>query len=537
MDNFRKPKARRGRGPIDGILRPNRPSNTGSLSFQPPSKPSSRQPKLDDFRRPDGFHASGRADILPPATADRPRRPVSSGSTPMPSPNLKHKREHRVRRYALRGALTLFLALVLTGGFLFGKAYWKARHIFKGGGSAVALQDNVDPSLLKGEGDGRVNILILGKGGPGHDGPDLTDTLLVASIDPINKDAALLSIPRDLYVKSGTGATKINAVYALAKQKALYGKKQNADTLKTAEAAGIDAIENSVEDVTGIPMHYYVMVDFTGFKDAIDTVGGITVNVPEALYDPSVAWENHNNPLIAAKGLQTMHGTQALLYARSRHSSARGDFDRSERQRLILLALKDKVLNAGTFANPVKLSSLLSNFGDHVQTNFSVSEMLRVYQIGKGIDSSKVQSLGLADPPNNFVTTSNIGGLSVVVPRAGLYNYTEIQNYVRNTLRDGFIKNENASIMVLNGTTIPGLATTKANSLKSFGYNVTAVGDAPSQGYSQTVIVNLRGSSKKYTQHYLESRFHVTATSSLPDKTINPGTADFVIILGSDAAP
>jgi hypothetical protein len=162
----------------------------------------------------------------------------------------------------------------------------------------------------------------------------------------------------------------------------------------------------------------------------------------------------------------------------------------------------------------------------------------RVYQIAKEIPSSKIKSLGLADPPNNYVTTSNIGGLSVVVPRAGLYNYAEIQNYIRNTLKDGYIKNENAGIMVLNGTPIAGLATTKANILKSYGYRVVKIGDAPTHNYSQTIVVNLRGDSKKYTQRYLENRFHVKAVSSLPaDSKIQPGTADFVIILGTDASP
>lgn len=537
MDNFKQPKRHGRRAPLDGILRPNqnRGRYTGSISFSRSNPPIS-QPTLDDFRRPDGFQPGVRTNLLTSAQQDRGRRPVTPGSTPMPSPKLKHKKQHRTHRYVLRGVLTLFLAVILTGGFLFGKAWWKARHIFKGGGNAIALQDNVNPALLKGEGDGRVNILILGKGGPGHDGPDLTDTILVASIDPINKEAALLSVPRDLYVKTpDMGSMKINSVYALAKQKAMYGKKPGNDANKVAEAAGLSAIEKTMEDTLGIPMHYYAMVDFTGFKDAINTVGGITVNAPDALYDPTMAWENHNSPLLATKGLQTMNGTEALLYARSRHGSARGDFDRSIRQRLILLALKDKVLSAGTFANPVKISGLLSNFGDHVQTNFNISEMLRVYQIGKEIGNNKVQSIGLADPPNNYVTTSNMGGLSVVVPRAGLYNYSEIQNYVRNTLKDGYIKNENASIVVLNGTTIAGLATSKGNELKSYGYNVSSIGDAPTKTYTKTVVVNLRGESKKYTQHYLERRFNTTATSSLPDSSINATGADFVIILGNNA--
>src|SRR5580765_228771 len=125
MDNFRKPKARRGRGPIDGIIRPsNLRKNSGSLSFRSSSQRGAQPARLDDFRRPDGFIPSAPATMAAPMS-DRPRRPVTPGMTPMPSPKLKHKREHRVRRYALRGALTLFMAIILTGGFIVGKAYWK----------------------------------------------------------------------------------------------------------------------------------------------------------------------------------------------------------------------------------------------------------------------------------------------------------------------------------------------------------------------------------------------------------------------------
>jgi len=405
------------------------------------------------------------------------------------------------------------------------------------GDGAVALNKKVDPTLLKGEGDGRVNVLVLGKGGPGHTAPDLTDTLLVASIDPIAKETALLSIPRDLWVRSDNGQSKINAVYANAKYRVLnnYTLKQQTDTIKQqAEDAGVQAIEKTITNTLGIPLHYYTMVDFEAFREAINAVGGVDVDVKTQLYDPSVAWENNNNPVIAAVGIQHMDGKKALLYARSRNGSARGDFDRTERQREVIVALKSKVLSAGTFANPLKLNGLIDAFGDHVSTDFSLNEMMRVYDIVKQIPSSKIQSLGLADPPNNYVTTDTINGQSVVRPRAGLFDYTEIQSYVRNTLRDSFLKSENAGIAILNGTETTGLATIKSTELKSYGYNVIQVGDAPTGTYTQTILVDLTKGVKKYTKNYLEKRLKVKAVTTLPDTAITPGTADFVIIIGSN---
>lgn len=233
-------------------------------------------------------------------------------------------------------------------------------------------------------------------------------------------------------------------------------------------------------------------------------------------------------------GVQHMDGFRALAYSRSRMTSTRGDFDRSERQRSVIIALKEKVLTAGTYSNPIKISQLLDAFGDHVKTNLTIDEMMRLYTIGKDVTADKISSVGLADPPNNYVTTGNIGGLSVVIPRAGVGNYSEIQSYIRNTLKDAFMRDENASVTVLNGTTTPGLATKQAEELKAYGYNIATIGDAPTKNYSQTTLIDLRDGTKKYTKHYLEKRLGVIATTKLPDSTIIPGTADFIIILGSN---
>jgi len=132
------------------------------------------------------------------------------------------------------------------------------------------------------------------------------------------------------------------------------------------------------------------------------------------------------------------------------------------------------------------------------------------------------------------VTTDNINGLSVVVPKAGLENYKDIQAFVRSRLKDSFLVSENASVAVLNGTEVPGLASKTADQLRSYGYNVTQVADAPTKNYQQTTVVDLRSGVKKYTKRYLENRFKTTSIGSLPDATINPGTADFVIILGQN---
>jgi LCP family protein required for cell wall assembly len=566
--NFKKPK-KYSSGSLDGFVQPGRfgGRKSGGLqnldigNQQAGNTDALRIGKIDDFKAVDGFQPSAQAPIMAPAAGDKPteigdiyashaedrRKQKKLPKVPKQRRGFLHFRrknkepkkpvKHRKLKIALRSAGVIAILLVLVVGGLGLKTYLKSRNIFKGGSDgAVALNKNVDPTLLKGEGDGRVNILLLGKGGAGHDGPDLTDTILVASIDPIAKEIALLSIPRDLWVKTSAGQSKINAVYANAKSTVLnnYSLKQQTDAIKKqAESAGVKAIEDTVTATMGIPIHYYGMVDFQGFSQAINAVGGIDINVKTEVYDTFIAADNNNNPLIAAVGQQHFDGKRALLYAQSRHGSARGDFDRTERQREVIVALKDKVLSLGTFANPLKVNQLIDAIGNHVSTDFTLNELMRVYDIVKQVDSSKISSIGLADPPNNFVTTDMVSNQSVVVPRAGLFNYTEIQSFVRNTLRDSFLKSENAGIVILNGTSTPGLATLKSTELKSYGYNVTQIADAPTKTYTKTVLVDLTKGVKKYTKTYLEKRLGVTATTSLPDSTINPGTADFVIILGT----
>lgn len=439
------------------------------------------------------------------------------------------------RKWGLRSVLALTVLTLVVGGFLVFKGILKLNTVFKGGGAAAALSGDVKPELLKGEGDGRVNILLFGKGGPGHAGADLTDTLIVASIDPVNKTSHLVSIPRDLWVSvPGYGSSKINAVYSNAKTQALNSNPKNKDG---AERAGVAAAQKVIGEVLGIPLHYYAMIDFKGFKQAVDIVGGVDMNVPKELAVQEHLWDSttgRNYYLNVPAGQQHFDSTKALYFTRSRHTSLRGDFTRAERQRLFIQALSQKVLSAGTYTNPLKISQLLDAFGNHFSTDFDRDSAFRLAEITKEMDMSKLKSVGLADPPNNFVRTDNINGLSVVRPTAGIGNYSQIQNYIRNTLKDPYIAKENARVAILNGTSTSGLATKKSEELKSFGYNVTVVADAPTHDYIKSVFVDLTRGQKPFSQSYLEKRLGTKAVTRLPDPSIQTANLDFVIILGQD---
>lgn len=437
---------------------------------------------------------------------------------------LKKSQRSPAKKRAIKIA-KISLAVVVVIGIIIGiKSFIALQNIIERNlnGGALALQDNIDPNQLKGEGDGRVNILVIGIGGNGHQGGQLSDVILVASIDPINNEVAFLSIPRDLYLSiPGYYSTKINAAHALGEQSG-------------AKGGGPEVLKKAVEDVLGVEMHYYVRVDFKGFIKAVDSVGGITVNVKERIYDPFIESSyggGYRRAFIVEPGKQTMSGKKALQYARSRKTTS--DFDRARRQQEIIVALKSKVLSLGTFSNPVKISNLIDAAGSHVRTNLQIAEMLKLLEIADRISNKKTKHAVLDNSPDNYLISQSINGASTLIPKAGLDNFTEIQRYVRGKLFvDGFIKSELAQISVLNGTTTPGLAKKVSDKLKGLGYNVKEVADAPSSDNVQTVIYDQTNGLKPYTKRLLEKRFKTTTKQGLPSSLAS--TSDFVIVLGTD---
>ncbi|HEX8226358.1 MAG TPA: LCP family protein [Candidatus Saccharimonadales bacterium] len=564
--DIHRPRPRPSQQPkaIDGFY--SKPSGSAPRGRrpQPPTAPPVRS-RVDSFNRTEGFHAAPRRAAGPtvkaptstigtqsfpkqnfakqfdeaPArgrTARKATKQAARGRSNARGAKLPLTRMQKFRKLAFRTTAVMLLLVLVGGGLLVGKGYFKLRKVFDGSSSAAALQSNVDPTKLKGEGDGRINIMLLGVGGAAHSGGDLTDTIMIASVDPINNQAVLFSVPRDLWVKMPnnfiSNYQKINAAYESGKYKFL-GQQQSGNGNKQAINAGFQAADSTVERVMGVPIHYNILVDFQAFRQAIDTVGGVKIDVKEQLRDPTMAWENGWNPVLAPVGVNHFDGKKALNYVRSRETSS--DFARSQRQREVMVALKDKVMNMGTLSNPVKLSNLLSNFGDNVQTDISISDMTRMSTIMKKIPNNQIQSVGLADEPNNFLASGNVNGMSVLQPKAGLEDYTKIQTFVRSKLKDGYIAKENANISVLNGTVVPGLATEKGDELKSYGYNVGKVDNAPTPDYDVTTIYDLSGGSKKYTLNYLKKRYDVqTVKTTLPPGIVR-GAENIVIILGHDA--
>ncbi len=548
MNNSNNPKNTRS---IDGFLssEPRKPKIQGSfrskqanLADQSNTADGIRPSRLDDFNKEEGFKrqnptGSTRNTSYTPSF-EAPKNKASK-SVIYRSPSVigrdargrrgevKKKKISRKKAIFRTMALASVVVLLITG-WMFGKAWWNANKALGGGGQAAAFSKEIDPNSLNGEGDGRVNVLLMGKGGPEHEGGELTDSIMIASIDPINDGVVLVSLPRDMWVKpKDLWPMKINAVYSSAKSQALY---KNPKDEKGAEKAGIDAIENTVEEYTGVKINYYGMVDFRAFQEAVNTVGGIDVTLDEPYTDPTM-WVGKKLLSLPA-GTTHLDGATALGYARSRYGAARGDFDRGEHQQKVMVGIKDKVLSVGTFSNPLKISQLLDTLGNRVQTNFGMNDLTRLYDLSKQIQSNNIKSVDLAMEGEAVVTTATIGDQSVVVPKAGVNDYSEVKLYIRSKLIDGFIIKEKPSIIILNGSNRPGAAKKRADELKSYGYNVLQVADAPNSDLMATTLVDMTGGAKKYTKRYLELRFNTKAVKDVKGMDLTPYTADYIVVIG-----
>ncbi len=334
--------------------------------------------------------------------------------------------------------LTILIFMLLAGGWLGWKIIHNESKIF-GIKSLIGLVQN---TKLKGEDTGHVNILLAGNSAddPGHGGANLTDSIMILSIDTKTNRAFMLSIPRDLYVQiPNAGYGKINEVYE-------DGESQNFSQSGYAKG-GMGLLEETVSQNFGLTINYYALVNYAAVRQAVDAVGGVTINIqsdnPRGLYDPSPDLDNNYKPLVKlSNGGNTINGIQALGLARARGDSfgsygyTLSDFTRTKNQRLILLGLKDKASSLSVLTNPVKLGNLFDSVGSNVKTDLTLGDVKRLYQVMKKIPDSSVTSAGLNDAngKNLLANYTTQTGQSALIPAAGVNDYDAIQAFVQSLM-------------------------------------------------------------------------------------------------------
>jgi LCP family protein required for cell wall assembly len=379
-------------------------------------------------------------------------------------------------------------------------------------------------------------------GGGNHPGALLTDTIMVASIK-YNENpeeppqVAMISIPRDLSVPFESRFVRINSIYA-------YGEMQ--DTNDETYSGRLAA--QTINNITGLPIHYYLRVDFEGFKQIIDSLGGVEVDVQNSFYDPMYPTENYGYQQISfEKGLITLDGDLALKYARSRHGiitdgsgSEGSDFARAKRQQQILTGIKNKAFSIGTMTNPKTINEILGALGDHVRTDLEPWEMLRLVDLARNINNDEVINNVIDQESGFLTTTSGRNNAYLLMPINN--SFDEIKAFCSNIFNAEVIQTEEAKIAVLNGTTIPELARSNGIKLQNEDFNVVFVGNSIDNDYEKTVIYDLSEGKMPNTLKTLMEKYDanistIDFSSQKIVKYSDPGAedADFVVILGLDS--
>ncbi len=278
--------------------------------------------------------------------------------------------------------------------------------------------------------DGRINVLLLGISGGTHEGPDLTDTMIITSVSNVAPSISLLSIPRDIW--SDTLKDKINSAYHYGEEKRKGGGKILAKAI--------------VEDVTGLVIHYVVVIDFSQFEELIDVVGGIDVFIPKAFTDsqyPIAGKENDacgGDATFACRyktvqfqaGSQHMDGKTALMYVRSRHAEGDEgtDFARGNRQQDVIVALKEKIIHMKLWFHPNTSLKLLQVADVATDTDMTIGEQLTMGKYLLKVKTPKVSKISieqlLINPP------SWMYGRYVLVPEK---DFETIHVFIRSTLK------------------------------------------------------------------------------------------------------
>jgi LCP family protein required for cell wall assembly len=378
--------------------------------------------------------------------------------------NFKFKKKHLF-------LLPIFLCALVLVFYTFNKTY----NYFSDKSFLESIFSPVLKNLEKDE-KGLINILLLGNGGGNHDGADLTDTMIIASLNPQTKNVVMLSVPRDFWVNTKRfGSSRINEIYRNTKLRLINNYNFKEDS---ARKEAIRILKEKISEITKIKIPYYAQINFYGFIELIDALGGITVNVEKKIYDENYPDFNWGTELFELnKGIQKLDGETALKFARSRHNTS--DFDRAKRQQKIINASKEKALGLGVLSSPQKLYSLYEVFEKNFKTNFNKKELISLALLSKDINTSAIENSVLND---NWQTEGGFlgvpprkdyGGAYVLIPYSGETNYERIQIYTKLYFYYRHLLNK--KFEVLNSTYYRGLGSKSANRLERYGFDIVSI--------------------------------------------------------------
>ncbi len=400
-----------------------------------------------------------------------------------------------------------------------------------------SAQGTLAPTLPPWDGKERLNILAVGVDARPGDTSFNTDTLIVVSIDPVSKQVAMFQIPRDMAdVPVPANARSLWGSAYGGKINSWFTQNRNRTDLwpgKTANARGFASLKAILGELYGLDIRYYVKVDFSGFRKVVDTLGGVQVNVQMPVYESMYpAGGGALTRIYIPAGPQQMSGPEALIYARSRHRAAGGDFDRGRRQQRVLLSLKEQMSAQAIVAN---LPELVDVLGESVKTDIPTSELPKLLGLAETVNTKDIRSYvfsprfyatEFANSPRGYIITPNVARIRKAVKEAFSISPELLAQ------REG-LGAEAAGVWVLNASGKTGKATRAAEYLAYNGIEASAPNQkaSPTTAATEIVVYNGAEATMPETIKFLEDLYGATATTAT-DPAV---TTDVIVTIGSSA--
>ncbi len=391
---------------------------------------------------------------------------------------------------------------------------------------AVPLQAaEAGPEAQAWDGAGRVNVLIMGLDYRDWESGEVprTDTMILFTLDPVHNTAGMLSIPRDMWVNiPGFDYAKINTAYYLGEIYKMPG-------------GGPGLAVKTVEQFLGVPINYYAQIDFYSFIKFIDALGGLDINIPEEiLVDPL----GPGNTIMLYPGVQTLDGATTLAFARNRHVEG-DDFTRASNQQLVIMEMRRQILDLNMLPTLIsKAPQLYGDLSGGIRTNMSLTEAIQLALAASKVPEKGIKK-GVIGPPDQVGLAKSPDGLSILIP------VPDRIRLLRDKIFSGgaaiapseisgdivqLVKDEQARVVVQNGTQTAGLATRTSEFFRSQGMNVVQETNAD-RVYANSTLVIVNG--KPYTIKYLADTMGISEANIINQYTPDAGM-DVVVIVGDD---
>jgi LCP family protein required for cell wall assembly len=385
----------------------------------------------------------------------------------------------------------------------------------------------IGPEPIPWDGASRVNILVMGldyRDWVSGEGAPRTDTMVLASVDPLSKTAGILSIPRDLWVSipGFEEPNRINVAYRFGETYQLPG-------------GGSELAMKTVEGLLGLKIDYYALIDFYAFEQFIDELGFIEIDVPRNIWVDPI-----DGPTVKLKkGAHDLPGNLALAYARARNTEG-GDFDRAGRQMQVIMAIRDRILSADMLTTLIsRAPGIYEQLAAGVQTNLTLEQAIQLAWLVQQIPEEEILRGSIGTDHVTFHKSPD--GDDVLKPRPEQIRFLRDEIFATAGLASPalagadpqeLMQTENAKVSVLNGAGVPGLATRTSEYLAAQGVNVVNTGDAPEQ-YSATTIISYTGNP--YTIYYLVELMGISE-NKIYIRFDPASQVDIEVILGYDWA-